>query len=143
MFGKTPVFVGVPESVSTVKLIPLGSAPVSPNVYGAVPPLAVKVTDGYITPNVPLFSEAGLTVIAGQVTVSVTTLVSTDPQLFEYVALNFLPLSLSGGEYVSVGDVAPGTGLNVPPPSVDTIHCTLVKLLAAEVKVTGVLAVTL
>src|SRR6266852_7403578 len=83
------------------------------------------------------------TVMAGHVTVSVTTLVSTEPQLLVYVALNFFPLSLSGGEYVSVGDVAPKTLLKFNPPSVDTFHCTEVKLVAAEVKVTGLLAVTL
>ena len=71
VIGKLPVSVGVPESVSTEKLIPFGSVPVSPNVTAPMPPVWVNVVDGYAVPVVPCGSVVGASVIVWQLMTSV------------------------------------------------------------------------
>ena len=44
VIGKLPGCVGMPESVALLSVNPLGKVPVTENVYGALAPLAVKVS---------------------------------------------------------------------------------------------------
>src|ERR1041385_939564 len=77
--------------------------------------------------------------VAGALTVSVAAVVVELPQELVKTARYWLPLSDAAVVKVSEVDVAPAMLLKVPPPLVETCHCTVAAgvAVAAAVKVTG------
>src|SRR5688572_9411109 len=139
-----PVAVGMPVIVpSALSVSPVGNvagAVVSAKVYGDEPPVAVKLWPVYATLNVPFGNvppPVRVTVITGQVTVSVATFVVAVPHVFVNTARYWLPFWDRSVVNVSVVVVSPGMSVKLAPASVETCHCTVGvgEPLAAAVKV--------
>src|SRR5437867_9178935 len=114
IFGKTPLCVGVPESVAVLlplstNVRPAGNVTVWENVY-VVPPVAVNVTGTYAELNTPADSVGGSTVIVEQPTVTVNVCTKSDPTPFEAVnVIGYVPFAVVVPERVFVA------GSNVTP----------------------------
>ncbi len=114
VIGKLPDSVGVPESVGSLKVIPLGNAPVKENVYGEIPPLAENVSLKP-DPTVPDEIVAGLTLIDGQAVQVFSSIVMVSLPPSE-VAMSSLLSSLKSASATCVGNRPLFTGVGEPNP---------------------------